>query len=65
MVGIWWRHATWISKIQKIDFLKNEKSFWSEIKTFFQVSLALYVRLNTNVADKVSKNSSNSNLVPY
>ena len=31
-LGIWWRHDTWISENLKFDYLKNEKSFQSEIK---------------------------------
>ena len=34
-IGISWRHEIWKSKILKFDFLKNEKSLWSEIKNLF------------------------------
>ena len=34
-LGIWWRHDIWISKMLKVDYLKNEKSFRSEIKSIF------------------------------
>ena len=34
-LGIWWRHDIWISEKLKSDYLKNEKSFWSEIKNIF------------------------------
>ena len=32
---IWWHHDIWISKMLKIDYLKNKKSFRSEIKSIF------------------------------
>ena len=35
MLGIWWRHGIWISENLKFDYLKNEKSFRSEIKNIF------------------------------
>ena len=35
MLGIWWRHDIWISENLKFDYLKNEKSFRSEIKNIF------------------------------
>ena len=31
---IWWRHDIWITEKLKFDYLRNEKSFWSEIKNF-------------------------------
>ena len=59
MLSIWWRHEIWKSKILKFDFLKNEKSFWSEIKTFFLVWQVLSLRLkkqtSKNVADTTFK----------
>ena len=37
-----WNLNIWISENLKYDYLKNEKSFWSEIKkTFFLVSQVL------------------------
>ena len=36
---------TWTSKILQFDFLKNEKSFWSEIKKFFLVLQVLFFKL--------------------
>ena len=30
-----WRHDIWILEKVKSDYLKNEKSFWSERKKFF------------------------------
>ena len=37
-LGIWWRHDIWISEKSTFDYLKNEKSFWSEIKSIFRSS---------------------------
>ena len=58
-LGIWWRHDIWISKKLKLDYLKNEKSFWSEINFFFLVSQVLFFRhtkqTNKNVADTTLK----------
>ena len=34
-LDIWWRHDIWISKMLKVDYLKNEKSFRSGIKSIF------------------------------
>ena len=34
-LGNWWRHVIWISEKLKFDYLKNEKSFRSEIKNIF------------------------------
>ena len=34
-LGIWWRRDIWISKKLKLDYLKNKKSFRSEIKNNF------------------------------
>ena len=34
-LGIWWRHDIWISEKLKFDYLKNEKSFQSEVKSIF------------------------------
>ena len=54
-LGIWWRHDIWISENLKFDYLKNEKSFRSEIKTFLLVSQVLSFRhkkqTSKNVAD--------------
>ena len=33
--GIWWCHKIWIFVKLKFDYLKNEKSFQSEIKNLF------------------------------
>ena len=33
-LGIWWRHDSWISQKLKSDYLKNTKSFGSDIKCF-------------------------------
>ena len=38
---IWWRHDIWTSEELKFDYLKNEKSFRSEIKNIFFVSQVL------------------------
>ena len=43
-LGIWWRHDIWISEKLKFDYLKNEKSFQSEIKNIFFVSQVLSFR---------------------
>ena len=54
-LGIWWRHDIWISEKLESDYLKNEKSFWSEIKNTFLVSKVLPFRhtkqTNENVAE--------------
>ena len=34
-ISIWWRHDICISENLKFDYLKNEKSFRSEIKSIF------------------------------
>ena len=56
-LGIWWRHDIWISKMLKVDYLKNEKSFWGE--GFFLVLQVLSFRhtkqTSKNVADATSK----------
>ena len=31
-LGIWWCHDIWMSENLKFDYLKNEKTFRSEIK---------------------------------
>ena len=36
-LGISWRHDIWISENLKVDYLKNEKSFWSETKKIFSL----------------------------
>ena len=58
-LGIWWRHDIWISENLKFDYLKNEKSFRSEIKTFFLVSQVLSFRhknqTSKNVVDTTGK----------
>ena len=41
---------TWISKIWNFDFLKNQKSSWSEIRNIFLVLLVLYFRLKSKLA---------------
>ena len=35
-LGIWWRHNIWIP--EKFDYLKNEKSYWNELKINFPCS---------------------------
>ena len=40
--------TSWTSNILNIDFLENEKSFWSEIKIIFLVSQKLSDRLKKN-----------------
>ena len=58
-LGIWWRHDIWIFEKSKFDYLKNEKSFQSEIKTCFLVSQVLSFRrkkqTSENVADTTFK----------
>ena len=34
-LGTWWCHDIWISEKLKFDYLKNKKSFWSELKNIF------------------------------
>ena len=34
-LGIWWHHDIWLSENLEFDYLKNEKSFRSEIKHIF------------------------------
>ena len=54
-LGIWQCHDIWISEKLKSEYLKNEKSFRSEIKTFLLVSQVLSFRhtkeTSKNVAD--------------
>ena len=51
-LGIWWRHEIWITKKLKLHYLKNEKSFQSEIKNIFQVlSFRHMKQTSKNVAD--------------
>ena len=61
-LGIWWRHDVWISKMLKIDYLNNEKSFQSEIKSIFPCfeSAVFYTSKQTckNVADTTFKRGS-------
>ena len=38
-LGIWWRHDIWISEKSTFDYLKNEKSFRSEIKSISRSNL--------------------------
>ena len=58
-LGIWWPHEIWMSQILNFDFLDNNKSFWSEIKTFFLVSQVPSFRVkkqtSKNVADTTFK----------
>ena len=63
-LGIWWRHDIWISKMLEVDYLKNKKSFRSEIKSiFFLVSQVLSFRhtkrTSKNVADTTFKCGNN------
>ena len=39
--SIWWGHDIWTSEELKFDYLKNEKSFRSEIKNIFFASQVL------------------------
>ena len=58
-LGIWWRHGIWISKKLKFDYLKNEKSFRSEIKKHYclahKCSLIDIQKTGKNVADTTFK----------
>ena len=48
-LDIWWRHDIWISKMLKPDYLKNAKSFRSEIKSIFPCfASALFQTYKTN-----------------
>ena len=51
-LGIWWRHDIWISKTLKVDYLKNEKSFWGE--AFFLVSQVLSFRHTKQTSKNVA-----------
>ena len=62
-VGIWWRHEIWKSKILKFDFLENEKSFWSEMKTVFLVWQVLLFGLKQNISKNVADTSFKWNLL--
>ena len=53
------RHEIWISKILKFDFLKNEKSFWSTIIFFYQVSQLLSFRLEKQTRANVTDTTFN------
>ena len=57
--GIWWCYEVWISEMLKSDYLKNEKSFQSEIKNIFLVSKVLSFRhtkpTSKNVVDTTFK----------
>ena len=44
-LGIWERHDIWISEKLKFDYLKNKKTFWSEMKDILLVSQVLFFRL--------------------
>ena len=61
-LGIWIHHDIWKSEKLKFDYLKNEKSFQSEIKMFFLVSKVPSFRYKKqtgkNVADTTSRNLS-------
>ena len=41
LMGIWLRYDTWVSGKLKFDYLKNNKSFWSEMKNFFLCFLGI------------------------
>ena len=41
-LGIWWCHNIWITVKLKFDYLKNEKSFESEINIFPCFTSALF-----------------------
>ena len=68
-LGIWWRHEILISKILKFDFLKNEKSFWSETKNVLQISQVLSCRLekqtSKNVADLTFKVNGSLRIIAF
>ena len=57
---IWWRHNISISKMLKFDYLKNEKSFRSEIKSIFpcfaMLSFIHTKQTSKNVVDTTFKN---------
>ena len=61
-LGIWWCHDIWISEKLKSAYLKNEKSFQSELKLFFLVSKVLSFRHTK----QTSKNAADTtfNLIP-
>ena len=52
-LGIWWCHDIWISENLKFDYLKNKKSFQSEIKTFLPVSQVLSFRHTKQISKNV------------
>ena len=58
-LGIWWRHNIWISENLKFDYLKNQKSFWSEITNISpclsRPSFRLTNQTSKNVADTTFK----------
>ena len=60
-VGIWWRHDIRIPEKLKFDYLEKEKSFQSEIKTFFLVFKMLFFRhakqTSKNIAETTFKDS--------
>ena len=51
---IWWRHNIWISEKLKFDYLKNEKSFWSEIRNIFLYSQVLSFRYKKQTSRNVA-----------
>ena len=52
-LGVWWRHDIWISEKKNFDYLKNEKSFRSEIKNIFTFSQVLCFRLTKQTSKNV------------
>ena len=60
-LGIWWLHHIPISGKLKLDFLNTEKSFQSEIKTFFLILQVLSFRLTK----QSSKNVADTTLNPF
>ena len=58
-LGIWWHHNIWIHEKLKFDYLKNEKSFRSEIKNIFPCFTNAFFRytkqISKNVADVTFK----------
>ena len=60
-LSIWWRHDIWILEKLKLYYLKNEKSFWSEIKNIFPCFTSAFFRhtkqTSKNVANTTFKSS--------
>ena len=55
-LGVWWRHDIRIPEKLKVNYLKNEKSYWSEIKNIFLCfTSTLAKQTSKNVADTTFK----------